>query len=77
MLWYKPSTHEGACWEDPISTWNPPYDPDFNKPEVSAPAVDIYTANVGNGYIHGDGTSVATPMVSGIAAQLIARSAIC
>lgn len=71
-LWYKTPTSPttGACWNDPAGTaWNPNPDPDFNKPEVVAPAYAVRTAN-GLSY---NGTSVATPMVAGMAAQLIAR----
>lgn len=53
------------------TAWNPWPDPDFNKPEVSAPAVSIRTANG----LDTHGTSASTPMVAGIAAQLLARSA--
>ena len=50
------------------TSWNP--HGDYNKPNLSAPAVSVRTAN---GTI-GDGTSVASPIVAGIAAQLIARA---
>ena len=43
---------------------------DYNKPNVSAPSVSVRTAN---GMI-GDGTSIASPIVAGIAAQLMARA---
>jgi hypothetical protein len=72
-LWYKTPADptNGACWNDPAGTaWNPNPDPDFNKPEVTAPAYSVRTANG----LSTSGTSVATPMVAGIAAQLIARS---
>jgi len=42
---------------------------DYNKPNVSAPAVSVRTANG----LSASGTSVASPIVAGIAAQLIAR----
>ncbi len=42
---------------------------DFNKPNVSAPAVGVTTANG----LSGTGTSAAAPIVAGIAAQLMAR----
>lgn len=71
-LWYWPTIDEGACWADREGTaWNNGTDPDFNKPEVSAPAVNVRTAN---GLV-ASGTSVATPIVAGIAAQLMGRSA--
>ena len=54
---------------DPDGTaWNP--HGDYNKPNLSAPAVSVRTAN---GTI-GDGTSISSPIVAGIGAQLIARS---
>jgi Subtilase family len=71
-LYYDPNTGHGACWVDPAgTTWNTQPDPDFNKPEVSAPAYLIRTANG----LNASGTSVASPMVAGIAAQLGARNA--
>ncbi|MEO8247549.1 MAG: S8 family serine peptidase, partial [Chloroflexota bacterium] len=67
-LWYVPGSN-GANFADPPGTaWNA--HGDFNKPNVSAPAVNVRTANG----LAASGTSVATPMVSGIAAQLIARA---
>jgi subtilisin family serine protease len=44
----------------------------FYKPDVSAPAANVTTANG----LSASGTSVATPIVSGIAAQLFARDPI-
>jgi serine protease AprX len=67
VLWYGSN---GANYRDPSGTaWNP--HGDYNKPNLSAPAVSVHTAN---GTI-GDGTSVASPIVAGIAAQLLGRSA--
>ncbi len=67
-LWYVPGSN-GANFADPPGTaWNA--HGDFNKPNVSAPAVNVRTANG----LAASGTSVATPIVSGIAAQLIARA---
>ena len=66
VLWYGSN---GASYVDPDGTaWNP--HGDYNKPNVSAPAVSVRTAN---GTI-GDGTSISSPIVAGIGAQLIARS---
>ncbi len=66
VLWYGSN---GASYRDPGGTsWNP--HGDFNKPNLSAPAVSVRTAN---GTI-GDGTSIASPIVAGIAAQLLARA---
>ncbi|MGH2417957.1 MAG: S-layer homology domain-containing protein, partial [Candidatus Limnocylindria bacterium] len=50
------------------TAWNP--HGDFNKPNLSAPAVGVRTANG----ITGDGTSVASPIAAGIAAQLLGRA---
>ena len=66
VLWFGSN---GASYRDPGGTaWNP--HGDFNKPNLSAPAVSVRTAN---GTI-GDGTSVSSPIVAGIGAQLLARS---
>jgi hypothetical protein len=66
VLWYGSN---GASYRDPGGTaWNP--HGDYNKPNLSAPAVSVRTAN---GAI-GDGTSISSPIVAGIGAQLIARS---
>lgn len=70
-LWYDGTCPcSGALYdENPNWTFNP--HGDFNKPDVSAPAVSVRTANG----LSATGTSVATPIVSGIAAQLFARDA--
>jgi hypothetical protein len=66
VVWYGSN---GASYRDPSGTaWNP--HGDFDKPNLSAPAVSVRTAN---GTI-GDGTSVSSPIVAGIGAQLMARS---
>ena len=66
ILWF---ASDGASYRDPDGTaWNP--HGDYNKPNLSAPAVSVRTAN---GTI-GDGTSISSPIVAGIGAQLIARS---
>ena len=68
LIWYAPGSN-GSNYRDPTTaSWNA--HGDFNKPNLSAPAVSVRTAN---GMI-GDGTSVASPIVAGIAAQLYARS---
>jgi hypothetical protein len=65
-LWY--GSGAGSSYRDPAGrSWNP--HGDFNKPNVSAPAVNVRTAN---GMI-GNGTSVASPIVAGVVAQLMAR----
>ncbi len=69
-LWYDgtcPCT--GAQWREKADWTFNPHD-DFNKPDVSAPAVSVRTANGQSE----TGTSVAAPIVSGIAAQLFARN---
>jgi hypothetical protein len=67
VIWYGGSN--GSSYRDPTSAaWNP--HGDFNKPNLSAPAVSVRTANG----MYGDGTSVASPIVAGIAAQLLARA---
>ena len=66
-LWYVPGS-DGASHVDPAGTaWNP--HGDYNKPNVSGPAVNVRTANG----MAASGTSISTPIVSGIAAQLIAN----
>ncbi|MFC9777008.1 S8 family serine peptidase [Paenibacillus chitinolyticus] len=42
---------------------------------VVAPGVDIYSTNKGNGYTGRNGTSMAAPMVSGLAALILAGDA--
>lgn len=67
-LWFAPGSN-GANYRDRTDApWNP--NGDYNKPNLSAPAVSVQTANG----IIGDGTSIASPIVAGIAAQLVARS---
>ena len=71
-LWYDAACPcSGAQWEERTSAQGASYNAhgDFNKPDVSAPAVNVRTANG----LSASGTSVATPIVSGIAAQLLAR----
>jgi putative cell wall-binding protein len=67
-IWYSPGSN-GSSYRDPTGTaWNS--HGDFNKPNVSAPAVSVRTANG----LGASGTSVASPIVAGIAAQVIARA---
>jgi hypothetical protein len=66
-VWYQPGSNGASYRDSSIASWNP--HGDFNKPNLSAPAVSVRTANG----IYGDGTSVASPIVAGLAAQLIAR----
>ena len=67
-LWYA-SGGDGAAYRDRASApWNA--HGDYNKPNVSAPAASVRTANGTTG----SGTSIASPIVAGIAAQLVARA---
>ena len=68
VLWYAPGSDGANYWDRTGTAWNA--HGDFNKPNLSAPAVSVRTANG----IIGDGTSVASPIVAGIAAQLVARA---
>ncbi len=66
-IWFAPGSN-GSNYRDPLTTgWNP--HGDFNKPNLSAPAVSVRTANG----LAASGTSVATPITAGIAAQLLAQ----
>jgi len=68
FLWYVPGS-DGANYRDRTdASWNP--HGDYNKPNLSAPSVGVRTANG----IYGNGTSIASPIVAGIAAQLLARA---
>jgi hypothetical protein len=67
-IWYVPGSNGSSYRDRTDASWNS--HGDFNKPNVSAPSVSVRTAN---GMI-GDGTSVASPIVAGIAAQLVARA---
>ena len=40
--------------------------------DIAAPGADIYSTTVGGGYVYANGTSMATPHISGIAALLYA-----
>ncbi|HEY7463670.1 MAG TPA: S8 family serine peptidase [Candidatus Limnocylindria bacterium] len=66
-LWYAPGSN-GSNWLDrPGDPWNS--HGDYNKPNLVAPAVNVRTANG----LAASGTSVATPIVAGVAAQLLAN----
>jgi len=69
-LWYDgfPCPCSGALWDENAAWAFNPHG-DFNKPNVSAPAVSVRTANG----ISGSGTSIASPITAGIAAQIFAR----
>jgi hypothetical protein len=66
-IWYAPGSN-GSNWLDrPGDAWNA--HGDYNKPNLVAPAVGVRTANG----LAATGTSVATPIVAGVAAQLLAN----
>ncbi len=66
-IWYYPGSN-GSSYRDRTGTaWNA--HGDFNKPNVSAPAPSVRTANG----LAASGTSVASPIVAGIAAQVISN----
>jgi hypothetical protein len=68
-LWYDNTCPcSGAQWEEHAGVYYNPHG-DFQKPTVSAPAVRVRTANG----LSATGTSVATPITAGIAAQVLAR----
>lgn len=67
IVWYEPGSNGSNYLDRTDASWNP--HGDFNKPNVSAPAVAVRTANG----LTATGTSVASPIVAGIAAQVIAR----
>lgn len=69
-IWYVPGSNGSSYLDPPSTVWNA--HGDFNKPNLSAPAVGVRTSNG----LAASGTSVATPIVSGLAAQLISRAPI-
>jgi hypothetical protein len=66
--WYVSGSNGSSYVDPPGTAWNP--HGDFNKPNLSAPAVGVRTANG----LSATGTSVASPIVAGIAAQVLARA---
>lgn len=69
-IWYVPGSNGSSYLDPPGTAWNA--NGDFNKPNLSAPAVGVRTSNG----LAASGTSVATPIVSGLAAQLVSRAPI-
>ncbi|MEP6468367.1 MAG: S8 family serine peptidase [Chloroflexota bacterium] len=66
-LWYVPGSNGSNWYDRPSDRWN--RHGDYNKPNLVAPSVGVRTANG----LAASGTSVATPIVSGVAAQLLAN----
>jgi hypothetical protein len=66
-MWHVPGSNGSNYRDVPGTAWNA--HGDYNKPNVSAPAASVRTANG----LAASGTSIASPIVAGIAAQLIAR----
>ncbi|HYN64429.1 MAG TPA: S8 family serine peptidase [Candidatus Limnocylindrales bacterium] len=69
-LWYQPGSNGSNWFDRPGDRWNT--HGDYNKPNLVAPAVGVRTANG----LAATGTSVATPIVAGVAAQLLANEPI-
>jgi serine protease AprX len=67
-MWYVPGSNGSSYLDPPGTVWNT--HGDFNKPNLSAPAVSVVTSNG----LGASGTSVSSPIVAGLAAQLIARA---
>lgn len=60
-----------------FSDWGivaPPAGPKYPVPELCAPGVDVYAAVPGGGYALKSGTSMATPVVTGVAARRISAN---
>jgi hypothetical protein len=66
-LWYVPGSNGSNWYDRPADRWNT--HGDYNKPNLVAPSVGVRTANG----LAASGTSVATPIVAGVAAQLLAN----
>ncbi len=68
QLWYYPGSN-GSNYQDATGApWNA--HGDYNKPNLSAPAPGVRTANG----LAASGTSISSPIVAGIAAQLLSRA---
>ena len=68
VAWYYPGSNGSNYHDVPGTAWNA--HGDYNKPNVSAPAPSVRTANG----LTASGTSASSPIVAGIAAQLLARA---
>ncbi len=66
-----PAPHQYP-WSDttywPIPTWN------YIKPDISAPGVSITSSVPGGGYASYDGTSMATPHITGVVALMYSKN---
>ena len=69
-IWYVPGSNGSNFLDRPSDQWNA--HGDYNKPNLVAPAVSVRTANG----LAASGTSVATPIVAGVAAQVLANEPI-
>ncbi|KAK3312914.1 peptidase S8/S53 domain-containing protein [Apodospora peruviana] len=74
----EPITLPGKAVADPLggfpsafTSWGPAYDMAVTKPDVAAPGGNILSAIAGDGWGEMSGTSMATPMLSGVAALWI------
>jgi hypothetical protein len=66
-IWYAPGSNGSNFLDRPSDPWNA--HGDYNKPNLVAPAVNVRTANG----LAASGTSVATPIVAGVAAQVLSN----
>jgi hypothetical protein len=66
-IWYVPGSNGSNYLDRPSDPWNA--HGDYNKPNLVAPAVNVRTANG----LAASGTSVATPIVAGVAAQVLSN----
>ncbi len=66
-IWYVPGSNGSNFLDRPSDPWNA--HGDYNKPNLVAPAVNVRTANG----LAASGTSVATPIVAGVAAQVLSN----
>jgi hypothetical protein len=66
-LWFVPGSNGSNWYDRPSDRWN--RHGDYNKPNLVAPSVGVRTANG----LAATGTSVATPIIAGVAAQLLAN----
>ncbi|KAM7190151.1 Peptidase S8/S53 domain containing protein [Rhypophila sp. PSN 637] len=65
----QPDPQGGA--PSPFTSWGPTFDLAVTKPDVAAVGGNVLSAARGGGWVEMSGTSMATPMLSGIAALFI------